>query len=438
MLSASLLLLVSAVSARTCTNVTIPVKLESRQAVFRKFPVEGNLDITAFAQEYTKNGQNYTQELLQNYTTLTGNYQISAKYCRPDSGHGSVVQLLTHGIGFDKTYWDLSFNNYNYSYVAAAVKDGYSTLAIDRFGIGNSSHGDPLNTVQAQAEVQALNEVTKKLRDGSIPEINNKFAKVVHVGHSFGSVQTYWLSSLYPNNTDGIVLTGWSGNGGFLGTTVGAWNLHSARLNQPLRFGNSSNAGVRKAFSSYNTWDKLLRGAQTLLRGLGLNFSSQDLWNEFATTEVYNFIQGYNESVQALNYPSGYMAWSNLAANQFVFLLPGFYDVALALVAESTKHPVTVGELLTIGSAPHSSSFSGPVFIITGEQDQPFCGGDCFATGSADPNIPAAARPAFPNATVFEAYIQPNTGHGINVHYNSTASYKVVNNFLAAHGLGSK
>ena len=86
-------------------------------------------------------------------------------------------------------YWDLSFNNYNYSYTEIAVRDGYSTLAIDRFGIGNSSHGDPFNVVQAQAEVEVLNEITTKLRNGGIPEIGYSFEKVVHVGHSFGSVQ---------------------------------------------------------------------------------------------------------------------------------------------------------------------------------------------------------------------------------------------------------
>ena len=52
-------------------------------------------------------------------------------------------------------------------------------------------------------------------------------------------------------------------------------------------------------------------------------------------------------------------------------------------------------------------------------------------------SIPALAVESFPNASVFEAYLQPNTGHGINVHYNSTASHKVVSNFLAAHGLGA-
>ena len=35
-----------------------------------------------------------------------------------------------------------------YSWVAAASKAGYPTLAIDRLGNGDSSHPDPLLTVQ--------------------------------------------------------------------------------------------------------------------------------------------------------------------------------------------------------------------------------------------------------------------------------------------------
>jgi pimeloyl-ACP methyl ester carboxylesterase len=54
------------------------------------------------------------------------------------------------------------------------------------------------------------------LRNGTFPAANRTFNKVVHVGHSFGSAQTYALANLYPNLTDGIVLTGFSMNGSFV------------------------------------------------------------------------------------------------------------------------------------------------------------------------------------------------------------------------------
>lgn len=39
--------------------------------------------------------------------------------------------------------------------------------------------------------------------------------KIVHVGHSFGSSQTYALTAAEPSISDGIVLTGFSQNGSF-------------------------------------------------------------------------------------------------------------------------------------------------------------------------------------------------------------------------------
>jgi pimeloyl-ACP methyl ester carboxylesterase len=328
------------------------------------------------------------------------------------------------------SYWDLSYNNYNYSYVEVATDYGYSTLAIDRLGIGESSHGDPWNEVQARAEVEALNVVTTKLRLGQVPQINHRFQKVVHVGHSFGSVQSYWLSALYPNNTDGLILTGYSA-ASFLTTTVAAWNLHIARLNQPYRLGDASQSTLCQIFSGLG-FDNLEESLQTLARKTNLGLSDQDIWNVIGTTEVSNLIQGYNQTVCPLNYAPGYLTWSDLTASQFTFLWPGRYDVGLGLAAEATKQPVTTGELLTIGSAPPTTSFDGPVLILTGEYDQPFCGGNCYA---ASPNILAQAVSQFPNASAFVPYVQPRTGHGLNAHYNSTGAYTVAQNFLSSNGL---
>lgn len=51
-------------------------------------------------------------------------------------------------------------------------------------------------------------------------------------------------------------------------------------------------------------------------------------------------------------------------------------------------------------------------------------------------SIPGGVTKAFPAAKAFEAYIQPNTGHAINLHYNATAAYKATQEFLIAQGLG--
>ena len=295
----------------------------------------------------------------------------------------------------------------------------------------------PFLSIQAQAEVEALNSVTLQLRSGGIPEIGRSFDKVIHVGHSFGSVQSYWLSALYPENTDGVILTGFSVATQFLSYVIAGWNLHSARLNQPLRFGNASSEGLRKLAEQYGVQDDLAEGLQDVLMLAGIDLTSDEAWNEIATTEIANLINGYNETVKSYNYPSGYITTSGYTALQYAFLQPGNYDIGLALQGEKTKQPVTTGELLTIGSSPSSSPFKGPVLVITGENDVPFCGGNCFGQlmGSNDSNIPEGVAMAFPSASVFESYIQPNTGHGLNFHYNATAGYQVIQDFLASNGL---
>lgn len=74
------------------------------------------------------------------------------------------------------------------------------------------------------------------------------------------------------------------------------------------------------------------------------------------------------------------------------------------------------------------------------DADLVFCGGNCLATAGFDPtlpSIPAAVKNSFPgvDASNFSAYIQPNMGHGINLHYNATGAYKVILDFLNARGL---
>ena len=82
-----------------------------------------------------------------------------------------------------ESYWDNSYNDFNYSYVNVATDQyKYCTLAYDRLGIGNSSHGEPLNEIQAFLEIQALVSLTTMLREGKVPGVNQTFNKVTHVG----------------------------------------------------------------------------------------------------------------------------------------------------------------------------------------------------------------------------------------------------------------
>ncbi|KAJ5100302.1 hypothetical protein N7456_006354 [Penicillium angulare] len=375
------LLTAGIVSAKTCYNTTIEVPVSSRNAVFNgiKTPVT-NQDATAFALNATRQGGNFTETALTGYATVSGHYNISAQYCVPNkpTSDGVNLQILTHGVGFDKTYWDLPFNNYNYSYVDYALSRGYHTLSYDRLGLGNSSHGEPKNEIQSFLEVEALAQITRLIRNGSVPGINQKPSKVIHVGHSFGSAQTYALSAKYPDLSDALVLTGFSLNASYNSLFLAGANFQQARLNRAV---------VDRKTS---------------------------------------------------NYSLGYLTNANSGNNEYLFFYPEHFDPKILAFAEQTKQPVTVGELLTIASVPSGSEFTGPVFVIDGANDLPFCGGDCTATGGTATSIAAGVKLAFPSTKAFSAYIQPNTGHGLNLHYNATAGYKQIADFLQQHGFGKK
>jgi len=383
MLKLSVLIITAILSfarAKICHNITIPISLDSRNGVFDIPPLSDQIAVTHFVQNYTRNGHNFSSEALTGYKTETGTYHISATVCVPNkpNANSTAFQFLTHGIGFDKSYWDLPFNNFNYSYTHVAVDTyGYNTIAIDRLGIGASSKPDPLSVVQAPAELYAIYQVTKLLRSGSLPGVSIvKPSKVVHIGHSFGSILSYELAFTYPNITDGLILQGFSIDASFVASTFAAFDVQSASINQPSRFGD----------------------------------------------------------VTATNLPAGYLTWSNKGANQFSFLAPPYFDPAILDYAESTKQPFTAGEVLTLAALPGpATKFTGPVLVLTGDEDAIFCGGDCMV-GGAGGSIPSQAAAIFPNSRRYETHIQLNTGHAVNVHYNSSGAYRVMNDFLRRQG----
>ncbi|OQD99676.1 hypothetical protein PENVUL_c063G09902, partial [Penicillium vulpinum] len=365
-------LMTSAAAAKTCYNVTVEVPVTARNGVFDKISTpQTNFDATSFVLSATKQGRNMTEIALSGYTTVSGHYNISTQYCMPNNAGNSAytLQILTHGMGFDKTYWDLPYNNYDYSYVDYVLSRGYHTFSYDRLGFGKSSHGDAKNEIQAFLEVEALAQLTRLVRNGEMPNTKAP-AKIVHVGHSFGSAQTVALSAMYPELSDALVLTGYSTSCDYMPMFLSGANFQQARLN------------------------------------------------------------GKNS-----DYTAGYLTNADVGNNVYLFFYPPHFDTSLLEFAEENKQPMTIGELMTITGLPAESSFTGPVYVIDGANDVPFCGGDCLNTGGKSASIPAGVKMVFPSASAFSAYIQPNTGHAMNLHYNATGAYKQINDFLEANGL---
>ncbi|KAM0206416.1 hypothetical protein ACHAPA_003612 [Fusarium lateritium] len=367
----ALFALVATASARKCTNITVPVSLTSENAVFDLKTPLTKIDVASFSVNLARQDPPFPMQVQKGLKNITGNYELAATYCEPDAGPGEELQILTHGIGFDRSYWDFPYNGYNYSYVARAVDEhGYSTLTWDRLGVGASSKGDPLNEIQAFIEIAAAKALTTKAREGSIPGVSCAYSKTIHIGHSFGSVISYALANESPELTDAIVLTGFSQSPAYMSLFV-----------------------------------------------------------------VSNNFIPITDTPLAAQYPAGYIATQSTVGVQINFFAEGDFDPQLLDVAYQTAQPVTPGELLTIGTpAGKNNSYTGPVQIVTGERDVPFCGDNCYSTVSAGVELPSLldlSRNFFTKASRFNTTVIPGAGHGLNFGYSHTLTYDAIFDFLS-------
>jgi pimeloyl-ACP methyl ester carboxylesterase len=303
---------------------------------------------------------------LPNLTTLSRSFAIAGKWCSPtrEGRKASTLHILTHGIGFNQSYWDFYLpgnDDPQYSYVNSAAQVGYTTLLWNRLGIEPSEIGDPYTEIQANVQAELLVGLTRLARDGRIPGLPRP-RKVVHIGHSFGSELTMALAANAPELTDGIVLTGENNIFKYTEFFVAASSFNLANQNQPYRF-------------------------------------------PFPT------------------YSNGFLTWPNKHANQYGFLHYPYFDPAALEYSEATKYPFTLGEFLTMPllptTAPH---FHGPVLYVSADQDLIFCASNC--TGLLAPDSPGVH--AFNASSSVEVYNQPNTGHGINLSKNATGAYNVI------------
>ncbi|KAK4898340.1 hypothetical protein LTR27_003936 [Elasticomyces elasticus] len=323
-----------------CTNLTVPVNLSARNVVFNITTPQDNVEVTNLILDLTRQGGSFVEQRVQGYAAVHGNYSLAATYCTPDE-HGPRSSNL------------------------ATDRYGYATLSWDRLGVGMSSHGEPINEIQAWLEVDGLRALTEGLRRGSIKGVP-KFDRVLHVGHSFGSTHVYALTAMYPDISDGIALNGFSQNGSFV--------------------------------------PYFALGA--------------------------NFVDVKTIPLLAPQYDHGYLATGDLSAFQANFLGPEQFDPAITAFTATIGQPLAIGEILTIGSEIASlNTFSGPVLVVTGEHDVPFCGGGCYNGASPNGSIPAQSQQYWTNTSI-STIIVPGAGHALNLEYSHPFTYKSINEFF--------
>jgi hypothetical protein len=167
-----------------------------------------------------------------------------------------------------------------------------------------------------------------------------------------------------------------------------------------------------------------------VLTGFSVDAAGQPVF--FAGLDLV--IGSQNAPLRFSQLPNAYIISNTISNNQFGFFRAPNFDPAVLAASEATKQTITIGELFTnsqfVTPAPE---FTGPVDVVDGENDLPFCQSNCLMPE----NKAEAVRGAlYPNAGEgSSSYILKSAGHGLNLHYGAGDAYKHIFEFIASNGL---
>ncbi|KAI9664215.1 MAG: hypothetical protein M1831_002394 [Alyxoria varia] len=256
------------------------------------------------------------------------------------------------------------------SYIDAAAKAGYATLSYDRLGVGGSDHPNPINVVQSFAHVEVLHGLAQGLRQGKIAA--QPFEKIVGVGHSYGSTIQLANNAKYPADMDASVITGLSDTLEFLSGSV------------------------------------------------------------LSTTPA---IANQDPSERFRGFADGYLVNPNSISMQQPFFRYPYYSQEVFEQQVAHKGTYSIGDEFTLAAIfKPAPDYTGPVDVVLGERDFPFCLADCVKpTNRAD----AVLTNLYPSRAQAgsQSFIVKDTGHLINDHTNAPVAYNQINKFLRKNNL---
>jgi pimeloyl-ACP methyl ester carboxylesterase len=290
--------------AYSCIDFNAPITVTAPSYIpsFKEFG--SHFDSVQFLADITTRATEGTASPFSGAENVTAIFSIDASFCTEDgvSSEGQDVQILTHGVGFDKSYWDFGGQDSEYNYVRAATNAGYATLHWSRPGTGKSSSGNPYSILQTDIQAAVLIEITKLFRSSELyADLPKPTGRVLHVGHSFGSIMSNILVAQNPELSDGVVLTGLSHNSSIPTGFPTATLFHLAKENRP------------------------------------------EVWG---------------------NYSTGVLTWGDELALQYAFFKHPYFEPEVLAAAEATKAPLAVSEFLTLWlPSLVAPNFTGPVLV---------------------------------------------------------------------------
>lgn len=309
--------------------------------------------------------------------TDTTTYRIVGELCWTGSLAGKTVQVLISGSTYGSVYWDSEYQPATYSYVDAAVDDGYATFNYDRTGIGMSDHPNNPADVTVPAEAYVTHQIIQKLRQGAIE--HTPIARVMTVSHSLGAGIAVEEAANY-KDVDGVVLTGFMPTFNVAGATSALSNNYPA-VQDPIFKGTGLDVG-------YFTSRPGTRG-----------------------TSFYNLADADPAAISM--------------------------DERTKQTGTTGEQATFIDAL----DANYTRQIQAPVLIANGEKDGFFCvptGQDPSLECSEAAALMTRAQANFDPSASLETYVLPIAGHSLNLHRNAPQLFDAVGGWAARRvGKGS-
>ncbi|KAK4569485.1 hypothetical protein LTR86_003248 [Recurvomyces mirabilis] len=254
-----------------CTTGDATVTVNATNLVFSGSTTASQYEVSGILQEALQINSTWTADHTNGTVAVTGPFKISVQLCLPiteNTAEVKTVQVLTHGLGLDHTYWDIA---QDYSYVDAAAEAGHATLMYDRLGLGGSDHPDP-SVIQSFVHVEVLAALVGALKTDTYG--SHHFSKIACVGHSYGSFIQIGHDVKYPNVCDAAILTGFGSDLTHVAQSVLAGDATVARDVDAARFGDlpggyltNPNAASLMVYYRYPYYDTRLFEQQLPIAG---------------------------------------------------------------------------------------------------------------------------------------------------------------------------
>lgn len=376
-------------SSGTCTSSRVPITVTVETTAISMQKPSSQASLTGFLANFWSTGSPVASQIMpasadgkRSRKTVRGTYNIWAQTCTPHGAIDGQTPLIVgiHGINFDHSYWEFGYSK-EYNFIEAANKAGYAVLTYDRLGVGQSDKPDGIDVVQSSTEVEILHQFIQQSR------ASKKYSKVLGIGHSFGAIQLTGIAAKYPSDLDAVILTGYA----------------PSMISVPLAF---------------TAWAQTLANQQP-------DQTTRRRWAALPSGNVVMSDQSY-------------MGTGSSSADRFAFFADGYYDSGAFDLAYNTKQTHTMGEFLTIAEPVSSpaDNYKGHVFVVTGEKDIIFCGGNCLQqpTNGFGNNLLDDTKSFYPNAASFTSHVPAGAGHALFAHRGTDQTISTILSWCKNHG----